>query len=138
MIGRQRLNRIFLAMIGGNISEDSLVQRTGDGELCHWILSQFHIRETLMRESLDDGRRHFWQSCFRIISVPKIAFSKITIFISHICNEIFKQCLGKILGCKSGNTRIQFLIIEVGCANSQRSIYRFAVWIVSRITMNGK
>ena len=81
---------------------------------------------------------NFWETCLGVVSVPEVSLSKFSILRLHVGDEILQQGLGKVLGGESGDATVETLIIEVGRADGECAPSRFAVLVVTCVTMYGE
>ena len=66
-------NGVIVAVYGMEVTQDSLVDGTCDGELEGWVVGQAHVAEVLVGEHLNDGRWHLWFACLAVVAVPELA-----------------------------------------------------------------
>lgn len=96
-IGRlQGLHDTWLTVLCTHISQDGFVDRTCKVKLEVGVLSHNHIREILMRQHLQYGRRHFRASCLRVVTIPKVASVPTLILGFDVSAGVGKERVGKV------------------------------------------
>ena len=115
-----------------------LVDRTGEGKLEIRVVSQFHIRKTLVRQSLEDSRGHRGIARLAVVAVVEVSPCPLAVVGAEVFQRLVEQPLGKVLRVFSRDARGQFALIEIGGADSERTMYGLHILVVSCIRMYGE
>ena len=115
-----------------------LVDRTGEGKLKIWVVGQFHVRKTLVRQSLKDSRRDRGIVRLAIVAVIEVSPRPLAVVGAEVFQRLIKQFLGKVLRVFPRDAGGQFALIEIGGTDSERTMYRLHILVVSCIGMYGE
>ena len=98
MVGRQRLYGVGVVVHLGDETQDALIDGAGQREAEPRVLRKAHIGETLVREGLDDGRRHLGHSCLGVVAVVEVATRPGAVEVCHIAHLACQHLVGQIVG----------------------------------------
>ena len=73
ILDRQRLNHIVTFVEGGDIFDDSFINRTGKVELKVWIVGKTHVGKVLVGEHFENAGWWHRGTCLAIVSVPELS-----------------------------------------------------------------
>ena len=100
--------------------QDGFVNRTGYCKLEIRFVSHLHVRKVLVGEDFENHARNGRQSGFAIVAVPHgTTVPLASVSGGNVLLEFGHDHIGQITGSVSGNSTVQFTVVEVGGIDSQ-------------------